>query len=141
MKSKSERKKTGNRDFFEPVCLASFPFLDATTHLYKRSCPSVRPSVGPYIRPVLFSKVKSTHTRRILCRVSGLVFLSQVSLSFLPLFPQFSPTPTSLWVVPLPHPPSPFPPFLQPSHYGTEQKKTQQKRPSNHSLSYKLRSE
>ena len=27
-------------------------------------------SVGP---PVLFSKVKSTHTRRILCRASGLV--------------------------------------------------------------------
>ena len=24
-----------------------FIFLDATTHLYKRSCPSVRPSVGP----------------------------------------------------------------------------------------------
>ena len=33
----------------------------------------VRPSVGPYVRPVLFSKVKSTHTRRIFCRVSGLV--------------------------------------------------------------------
>ena len=24
----------------------SFSFLDATTHLYKRSCPSVGPSVG-----------------------------------------------------------------------------------------------
>ena len=35
----------------------------------------VRPSVGPSVRPVLFSKVKSRHTtRRILCRVSGLVF-------------------------------------------------------------------
>ena len=33
----------------------------------------VRPSVGPSVRPVLFSKVISTHTRRILCRVSGLV--------------------------------------------------------------------
>ena len=35
-------------------------FLDATTHLYKRSCPSVGPSVGPSVRrsvrPVLFSK-------------------------------------------------------------------------------------
>ena len=26
-------------------------FLDATTHLYKRSCPSVRRSVGPSVRP------------------------------------------------------------------------------------------
>ena len=25
------------------------PFLDATTHLYKRSCLSVRPSVGPSV--------------------------------------------------------------------------------------------
>ena len=40
---------------------------------------SVRRSVGPSVRrsvcPVLFSKVKRTHTRRILCRVSGLVLL------------------------------------------------------------------
>ena len=36
----------------------------------------VRPSVCPSVCPVLFFKVKSTHTRRILCRVSGLVFLS-----------------------------------------------------------------
>ena len=53
--------------------VGSFPFvslfLDAPSHLYMRSCPSV----GPSVRPVLFSKVKSTHTRRILCRVSGLV--------------------------------------------------------------------
>ena len=34
---------------------------------------SVRLSVCPSVRPVLFSKVKRTHTRRILCRVSGLV--------------------------------------------------------------------
>ena len=33
----------------------------------------VRPSVRLSVCPVLFSKVKSTHTRRILCRVSGLV--------------------------------------------------------------------
>ena len=64
-------------------------YLDAPSHLYKRSCPSVGPSVRPSVRrsvgpsvrrsvrpsvrPVLFSKVKSTHTRRILCRVSDLV--------------------------------------------------------------------
>ena len=41
-------------------------FLDAPSHLYMWS---VRRSVCP----VLFSKVKITHTRRILCRVSGLV--------------------------------------------------------------------
>ena len=40
--------------------------LDAPSILYKRLCPSV----GPSVRPVLFSKVKSTHTRRILFRVS-----------------------------------------------------------------------
>ena len=55
------------------------PFLDAPSHLYMRSCPSVGPSVGP----ALFSKVKSTHTRRILCRVSGFVSLYPV----LNLFP------------------------------------------------------
>ena len=41
---------------------------------------SVRRSAGPSVRPVLFSKVISTHTRRILCRVSGLVLLSWVRL-------------------------------------------------------------
>ena len=46
-------------------------FSDAPSHLYKRSCPSLCRSVCP----VLFSKVKRTYTRRILCRVSGLVFL------------------------------------------------------------------
>ena len=35
--------------------------------------PSVRRSVRRSVCPVLFSKVKSTRTRRILCRVSGLV--------------------------------------------------------------------
>ena len=38
--------------------------------------PSVRPSVRRSVCPVLFSKVKTTHARRILCRVSGLVFSS-----------------------------------------------------------------
>ena len=28
--------------------------LDASTHLYKRSGPLVRRSVGPFVRPVLF---------------------------------------------------------------------------------------
>ena len=51
-------------------------FLYSPPYLYKRVCPSVCPSV----RPVLFSKVKSTHTRRILCRVSGLVSVYPRSL-------------------------------------------------------------
>ena len=46
-------------------------FLDATTHLYKRSCPSVRRSVRPSVRrsvrrsvcPVLFSKIEKRHFR------------------------------------------------------------------------------
>ena len=41
-------------------------FLDVPSHLYKRSCPSVRWSVCPSVRrsisPALFSKVKNTHT-------------------------------------------------------------------------------
>ena len=39
--------------------------------------PSVGPSVRPSVGPVLFSKVKNTHTRRILCRVSGLVCIER----------------------------------------------------------------
>ena len=45
-------------------------FLDAPSHLYKRVCPSVRPSVCPYVRPLTLRKMR---VRRILCRVSGLV--------------------------------------------------------------------
>ena len=51
------------------------------SHLYRRSFPSVGPSVRRSVGPALFSKVKSTHTRRILCRVSGLVsftFFTQI---------------------------------------------------------------
>ena len=48
-------------------------FRCAVASLYE--VVSVRPSVRPSVVPALFSKVKSTHTRRILCRVSGLVFL------------------------------------------------------------------
>ena len=36
-------------------------FLDATTHLYKRSGPSVRPSVCKSVRPVLFSNDEYGH--------------------------------------------------------------------------------
>ena len=47
-------------------------FRCAAVSLYE--VVSVRPSVRRSVCPALFSKVKSTHTRRILCRVSGLVF-------------------------------------------------------------------
>ena len=59
-------------------------FLDAPSHLYMRSCPSVGPSVGPSVRRSvpLFLKVKSTHTRRILCRVSGLVYSALPTISY-----------------------------------------------------------
>ena len=61
-------------------------FLDAPSHLYKRAWPSVRRSVRPSvhpsvrrsIRPQLFSKKKSTPSRRIFCRVSGLVVEQQL---------------------------------------------------------------
>ena len=64
--------------------IKKFVFLDAPSHLYTRLCPSVRRSVrrsvrlfvSPSVCHLLFTKVKRTHTRRILCRVSGLVFLS-----------------------------------------------------------------
>ena len=38
-------------------------FLDATSHLYKRSCPSVRPSVRRSVCPVLFSNIEKRHFR------------------------------------------------------------------------------
>ena len=61
-----------------PHCL----FRCAVASLYEVVSvrPSLRPSVRRSVCPVLFSKVKSTHTRRILCRVSGLVFFMTVSM-------------------------------------------------------------
>ena len=56
-------------------------FLYATTHLYKRVCLSVRPSVGPSSRYILLNQwPKNAVSRpaapcsRIWCRVFGLVF-------------------------------------------------------------------
>ena len=59
-------------------CFFYLMFLDAPSHLYKRLCPSVRPSVGPSV-PSYFPM----RTRRILCRVSGLVIVFTV------FFPSF----------------------------------------------------
>ena len=47
--------------------LNELTFLNAPSHLYKRVCPFVRPSVPSYFQ---------TRTRRILCRVFGLVLLN-----------------------------------------------------------------
>ena len=57
-------------------------FLDAPSHLYKRVCPSVLPSVRPSVRPSVPSYFQ-TRTRRILCRVSGLVLLTFALLFFI----------------------------------------------------------
>ena len=54
-------------------------FLGSANHAPQQvfRCAVASLSVGPSVclsgGPVLFSKVKITHTRRILCRVSGLV--------------------------------------------------------------------
>ena len=72
--------------------------------------PSVRRSVRRSVRPALFSKVNSTRTRRILCRVSGLVLSPSPFLSPA-LFPQFLPSPFQSFF----HPLSCFTPFLSPS--------------------------
>ena len=59
-------------------------FLDASSHLYKRVCPSVGPSVGPLVRPsvrwsvghafVKMSK-KVERARRRICCTAGYLFL------------------------------------------------------------------
>ena len=36
-------------------------FLDATTHLYKRSCPSIRRSVGPSVGPPVLRYFRATN--------------------------------------------------------------------------------
>ena len=94
MRKKEEKKdKREEKTHGKSKEKTSHRIFKASAHLYKRSCPSVRrsicrsvsPSVGPSIglsvhpsvRPVLFSKVISTHTRRILCHVSGLVYMSK----------------------------------------------------------------
>ena len=64
------------------LSLRNCTFLDATTHLYKRSCPSVRPSVRRSVRPSVPCYFQ-TCTRRILFRVSGLVSFP-TSLSIAP---------------------------------------------------------
>ena len=57
-------------------------FLGAPSHLYKRVCPSVRPSVRRSVSRSVRRSIPryfQTRTRRILCRVSGLVFPRSVS--------------------------------------------------------------
>ena len=60
-------------------------FLDAPSYLYKRSCPSVRPSVRPYV-PFYFRRWKV----RIL-GASCAVYPSLFFFSFPPCFPSFPP--------------------------------------------------
>ena len=46
-----QRLEAKNSSLFLSEGKSFFFFLDATTHLYKRSCPSVRRSVGPSVHP------------------------------------------------------------------------------------------
>ena len=45
-----------------PLRSTYIQFLDTTTHLYKRLCPSVTPSIGPYL-PCHFQKMKMVFWR------------------------------------------------------------------------------
>ena len=86
LRNKRKEKTREKVDSFVSSSGHSPLYLDAPSHLFKRVFPSVcrlsiRPSVGP-----LFSKVKSTHTGRIFCRVSGLVFLILSYISFFLFF-------------------------------------------------------
>ena len=64
-------------------------FLDASSHLYKRVCPSIGPSVGPSVGWLvtlsLFGLLGATNGR-----VSGLILI------LLPLFLFFCPSPTTV---------------------------------------------
>ena len=58
-------------------------FLDAFSHLYKRVCPSVRPSVTHELKPCKSAVDQNFYQyerERILCRVSGLVSRSDASI-------------------------------------------------------------
>ena len=60
-----KQEPRGSKDatffLFLPSSFLSFSFLDATTHLYKRSFRSVRLSVCPSVRPLLFSNDEKRH--------------------------------------------------------------------------------
>ena len=60
---------------FYNISVSEVVVLDAPSHLYKSLCPSV----GPYV-PCYFRRWKKSHTRRIFCRVSDLVFLTAIFL-------------------------------------------------------------
>ena len=48
MKQRTKQYKKNKHEIYVPFFLIGFPFfLDASTHLYMRVCPSVVPSVGP----------------------------------------------------------------------------------------------
>ena len=130
---------------FDKNCILPVESLPACFKMRRRisirGC--VRLSVCPSVRPVLFSKVKSTNTRRILCRVSGLVFFCVCMcgeggglvyfISFRSFFSQNKPDKSGT---------SPFHlgignhlfsdkisifPYFLPFHYGRKQKKNRDK--------------
>ena len=74
------------------------PFLDATSHLYKSVCPSVRPSVCMYVRPYVTRFFLGT--LRAVCAFPLLPNYMWLMLSCIRLPPM--PLPTTL--LPLPNP-------------------------------------
>ena len=82
----------------EDASLALWALLDASSHLYKRVCPSVGPSVHPSVGQSITHELKSCKNavfdqnyyhyerERILCRVNGLVFSFQTPLKSIIVF-------------------------------------------------------
>ena len=57
VKNRHQQTRTSTHRLLKAICW-TITSLDATTHLYKRSCPSVRPSVGPSVVPCYFRTMK-----------------------------------------------------------------------------------
>ena len=57
------------------------PFLDSTTHLYKRLCPSVRPSVGPSVRPSVPSYFRTMNMANFECGKSSTDVMNNGTMS------------------------------------------------------------
>ena len=92
-------QRADNKKYVIKFCSVSLEieiltFLDASSHLHMRVCPSVRRSVGPSVRrsvspsvrqsvgPSVRNTFSQTRARRILCRLFGLVHLHTTSTKF-----------------------------------------------------------
>ena len=52
-------------------------FLDASSHLYNRVCPSIRPSVRPLVRPSVRPSVRRSRIRK---KQGKSIFFEQISV-------------------------------------------------------------